>query len=434
VAQIVSDNKQSSPRILILEADRKYVAQLQRFAVKGWSGASVQSIASALEDVALDSERFRSFDVVIAGCDFSKDGSSNSPPLRALRALTADPAIPPIILLTECGSEFSAAQAIKAGAFDYLPKSLFSRELVTAAVQRALVVRNPFITGSPSGEGTPRLFGYDLRRCLAANDNSSIHTAFSAEQRKEVVIKILNRGRGSLSRDTQFARFVDEFKILHDIDDPAVAEIYDFRVTSQYCYIAMEYFEQGHLGSQLREPLPPAAALRISTEIAQALSIIHMAGVVHRDLKPGNIMLRSDGSVALIDFGISASASLPVAGRSLISGTPYYMSPEQANGASTDERTDLYALGVIIYQMLTGEKPFGGSDANEILASHHESPRPRLPESLAAYQPLISRLLAKDPRDRIASARELIGFIESLHAKAEAEPGAGDYALSASSA
>lgn len=414
---------------MILEADRKFVAQLQSFAVKGWSGASVQSIASALEDVALDSERFRSFDVVIAGCDFSKDGSSNSASLRALRALTADPAIPPIILLTESGSEFSAVQAIKAGAFDYLPKSLFSREQVTAAVQRALVARNPFLSGS-AAEGTPRLFGYDLRRCLASNDNSSIHTAFSAEQRKEVVIKILNRGRGSLSRDTQFARFVDEFKILHDIDDPAVAEIYDFRVTAQYCYIAMEYFEQGHLGSQLREPLPPRDALRISTEIAHALSIIHMAGVIHRDLKPGNIMLRSDGTVALIDFGISASSALPIIEGSLISGTPYYMSPEQAKGVPTDERTDLYALGVIVYQMLTGEKPFGGSDANEILAGHRESPLPVLPESLSDYQPVVSRLLAKDPKDRIASARELIGFIESLQARVEDK----DYALSASSA
>jgi serine/threonine protein kinase len=425
----VSKTKQNSPRILILEADRKFTAQLQRFAVKGWSGASVQSIASALEDVALDSERFRSFDVVIAGCDFRKDGSSNSPPLRALRALTADPGIPPIILLTESGSEFSAVQAIKAGAFDYLPKALFSREQVTAAVQRALVSRNPFHSGTADA-GAPRLFGYDLRRCLASNDNSSIHTAFSAEQRKEVVIKILNRGRGSLSRDTQFARFVDEFKILHDIDDPAVAEIYDFRVTAQYCYIAMEYFEQGHLGSQLREPLPPRDALRISTEIAEALSIIHMAGVVHRDLKPGNIMLRNNGTVALIDFGISASSALPVAGGALISGTPYYMSPEQAKGDPTDERTDLYALGVMVYQMLTGERPFGGSDANEILASHRESPLPELPQELAPYQPLITRLLAKDPNDRISSARELVGFIESLAVSAAEK----DYAPSASSA
>jgi len=425
----VSNANNNAPRILILEADRKIGGQLQRFAVKGWKGASVQSIGSTLDQVALDSERFRSFDVVLAGCDFGKDGSSNSPALRALRALTADPRMPPIVLLSENGSEFSAVQAMRAGAFDYLPKSIFGREQVVAAVERALAERQP-ASGNTAAAGSPRLFGYDLRRCLSSNENSSIHTAFSAEQCKEVVIKMLNRGRGSLSRDSQFARFIDEFKILHDIDDPAVAEIYDFRVTSQYCYIAMEYFEQGHLGGALLDCLAPPDALKIAMEIAQALSIIHMAGVVHRDLKPGNIMLRDDGTIALIDFGISKSASMPTGDGWIISGTPYYMSPEQANGEATDERTDLYALGVIVYQMLVGEKPYSGADANEILKNQCESPIPKLPADIAEYQTLIDRLLAKAPQDRIASARELVGMIEPMLAESHKK----HYALSASSA
>jgi CheY-like chemotaxis protein len=425
---IVSAPSKNAPRILILEADRKIGSQLLGIVVRSWSAASVQSIAATLENVALDSERFRSFDVVLAGCDFRRDGSAQSPALKALRALAADPGMPPIILLTESGSEYSAAQAIKAGAFDYLPKKLFSREQVVAAVERALATRTP-IGGGETPQGAMRLFGYDIRRCLASTDNSSIHTAYSAEQGKEVVIKTLHRGRGSLSRDAQFDRFMSEFKILHDIDDPAVAEIYDFRVTSRYCYIAMEYFEKGNLGSLLRDPLPPAEALRFAMEIAHSLSIIHMAGVVHRDLKPGNIMLRNDGSVALIDFGISKSAAVPTIVGRIISGTPYYMSPEQADGKPTDDRTDLYALGVILYQMLTGDKPFSGDDAAEILRSQREEPIPTLPEGLGGYQGLIERLLAKNPAERIPNARELLGLIEPLLLAARA-----DYALSARSA
>jgi serine/threonine protein kinase len=429
VAGIVSVPSQNSPRILILEPDRGVARQLLQFVVREWPGASVQSNRAALDRTGGDYEHLRSFDVVLAGCDFSEDGSTNNQSLRALRELTTDPEMPPIILLTEGGSEFSAVQSIKAGAAEYLPKSLFGSEQVTAAIRRVLAVRKPFRSGS-ADSAVPRLLGYDLQRCLTSNDNASVHTAFSAEQRKEVVIKILNRGHGPLSRDTRFSRFVDEFKISHDIDDPAVAEIYDFRVTPQYCYIAMEYFPLGHLATRLDGALPPAEALQLAMEVAQALSIIHMAGVVHLDLKPANIMLRDDGSVALIDFGISKSAALAGAEGTEITGTPYYMSPEQGSGEATDERADLYSLGAILYQMLVGEKPYVGSDANEILKAHREEPIPQLPDALATHQHLLSRLLVKDPDSRMASARELVEIIEhQLRAQ-----GGDDYAMSASSA
>ena len=408
----------SAPRILILESDTKLRSTLLRYAVKGWQGTAVQSMSSGLEEILSDSERLKSFDVLLVGCDFSKDGSAENPTLRALRAIAADPSNPAVILLTTKGSEYTAVQAIKSGAFDYVPKDLLGREQIVSAVQRAMLQRKGMV-GARDGNvsGVLRLFGYDIRRCLANRDNVSVHVAFSAERGKEVVLKVLHRGRGALSRDQNFERFVDEFKLLYDIDDPAVAEIYDFRVTTQYCYIAMEYFPLGHLGAKLAQALPPAQALKNTVEIAHALAIIHAAGIVHRDLKPGNIMLRDNGTIALIDFGISHSAHVnqpSEEGQQSITGTPYYMSPEQARGAPTDERTDLYALGVILYQMLTGEKPFVGETPQAILDQHVNAPLPRLPAHLSAHQALVDRLLAKDAMQRLANSRELLEAIEKI--------------------
>jgi serine/threonine protein kinase len=255
-----------------------------------------------------------------------------------------------------------------------------------------------------------------MRRCLATRDSFSVHAAFSAERGKEVVLKVLHRGRGSLARDANFERLVTEFKLLYDINDHAVAEIYDFRVTTQYCYIAMEYFPRGHLGTQLDTRLAPREALYYAREIARALSIIHTAGVVHRDLKPANIMLRDDDSIALIDFGISQSTHTakaePEGLAREIAGTPYYMSPEQAAGLPVDERTDLYSLGVILYQMLTADKPYLGATADEILDQHRNAALPVLPAELAACQPLVNKLLAKDPAQRFGSARETIEALQ----------------------
>jgi serine/threonine protein kinase len=416
----------NAPRILILEPDAKMRSTLLRYAIKAWQGAAVQSLSSGLADVLGDLERLKGFDVLLVGCDFGDDGTADNATLRALRAIAADPTNPAVILLTRKGSEYTAVQSIKSGAFDYIPKELLGREQVLSAVQRAMLHRRG-TPGSRDGNvrGVLRLFGYDMRRCLANHDNVSVHVAFSAERGKEVVLKVLHRGPGALSRDQNFERFVDEFKLLYDIDDPAVARIYDFRVTSQYCYIAMEFFPLGHLGLKLTQPLPPDEALRYTGEIAHALSIIHTAGVVHRDLKPGNIMLRDDGTVALIDFGISRSMhvdSSSLDSTDVISGTPYYMSPEQARGEPTDERTDLYALGVILYQMLTGEKLYVGETTRAILDQHNHAPLPQLVEQLGAHQPLLDRLLAKDAAQRLGNARELIETIERIAKPAEAAP------------
>ena len=404
-------------RILIIESNPKYRHMLRRYVVKGCKGASVQASSTPLHEYLTD-EHLTPFDVVLAGCDFGEDGTHRHPGLTALRGVTANPDNPPIILLAASGSEFSAVQAIKSGAFDYIPRQTMDREQIIGAVNRA--VQRTGSNGSTAGnDNLPNIFGYDLRRCLAQSEEGSVHIAYSGEHTREVVLKILRRGSGPLARDQLLDRFVGEFKLLSDIDDPVVARIYDFRVKPQLAYIAMEYFPLGHLGRRMNAGITPEDALHFIEEIAHALSIIHGAGVLHLDLKPANIMVREDGSVALIDFGISRSADGAITGNKVnepggVIGTPYYMSPEQARGENTDERSDLYALGIMLYEMLVGEKPFRGDTPTEILDAHKSEPIPDLPTELQSYQSLVTNLLAKDPEQRLGNARELVEVVETL--------------------
>ena len=154
--------------------------------------------------------------------------------------------------------------------------------------------------------------------------------------------------------------------------------------------------------------------------IARGLKAIHKVGIVHRDLKPANVMFRDDDSLALVDFGISKRVSegfeLTTAGT--VIGTPHYLSPEQAEGLPADQRSDLYGLGVMFYEMLTGKKPYHGDTVSALIFQHLHAPIPRLPEELELMQPLLNKLMAKNPDDRYASTAELLNTLNDMGAAA----------------
>jgi serine/threonine protein kinase len=202
------------------------------------------------------------------------------------------------------------------------------------------------------------------------------------------------------------------------VQDPHVIRIYDQGFTDDHAYIAMEYFEHGDLRRELRGGMSQQRVVEVVAQVARALAAIHAHGIIHRDLKPENIMLRADGSVALADFGVAKSILGPETftftetRHGDVVGTPYYLSPEQVSGEEITPATDLYSLGVMTWEMLTGERPYRAETLAQLLALHLSAPTPRLPQAHLALEPVVDRLMAKRPADRYASAADVLADLD----------------------
>ena len=255
----------------------------------------------------------------------------------------------------------------------------------------------------------PLIKGYRFMRKLGSTEHSGVYLAERESTHLQVVLKVLRQVPEQGDSIGAFDRFLQEYETIAEMDHPNIVKIYDLGVGDDHAHIAMEYLDGGDLRKKIESGTDELEAVRLLRQIASALSAVHAKNVLHRDLKPGNIMLRKNGSVALIDFGLAKRARLETAitDKGEIFGTPYYMSPEQGHGAEVDERSDIYSLGVIFFELLTGEKPYKGGTAMGIIYKHAQAPVPLLSPRLAKYQVLINMMLAKLPEDRLQSADEI---------------------------
>lgn len=269
---------------------------------------------------------------------------------------------------------------------------------------------------NPGLPAFPVIPGYRFLQTIARSTKSEIHVAHSAELGHNVAVKVLRTGPLSNAEAGEEERFERERELLTRIKHPAIVDVYDWGHGEDFRYIVTEYFPSGSLELRIRNLMTVKDTVDIFLQIAGALVAVHGAGLCHRDLKPANVMMRPDGRIVLIDFGlakhVSADAQLTSAGE--VRGSPYYISPEQAEGAKVDQRSDLYSLGVILYEMLTGTRPFRGNTVIAIIQAHRNEPIPVLPTELSRFQRLIDGLLAKNPAERFPSISTAVAELARL--------------------
>jgi len=266
----------------------------------------------------------------------------------------------------------------------------------------------------------PQIPSYKIEKKIGKGGMGTVYLAFQEKLERQVALKIL---LPSLSDDIKITqRFITEAKIAAKLQHSNIVSIYDVGEYKENYYFAMEYLPRSLMDIiKFSEDnrLKPEVALNILKQISSALDYAHKKGVIHRDVKPSNIMLRSDGTPVLVDFGIAklmeSTSNLTKTGTSI--GTPHYMSPEQIQGLDTDGRSDIYSLGIVFFEMLEGRVPFEGTESIAIAVKHVREPIPRLHENVRHLQSIIDQTMSKDKRERVQTGKDLIKMIADIQKK-----------------
>ncbi len=401
--------------VLVVARDGQVGELLAHHITSHWSDAGVDH-ASHLAPGEHAAEKLEArYDAVLVTDDVDDDGG-----IATVLALARGNGAPPVLFMGR-GDERQVVAAVKAGAFDYVPLDGLSHERLVQALESACdsipaARASGFSPGdSMGGAGLGSLRSYLYERTLSDGESASVYLARERDGGDRVALKVLHRIAEDDRGERSLNRFLREFQVIADIDHPGIVKIFDMGVADDHAYIVMEFCSHGSLKRRIGEGIAPPRAFDLIRDVADALGALHASGICHRDLKPTNVMFREPDSPVLIDFGLARDLHFAavLTGRGEIFGTPYYMSPEQGHGQPADHRSDIYSLGIIFFEMLSGQRPYDGDTAMSVIIQHGQGPVPTLPDDLAGWQPAIDRMLAKDPADRFQSTDELLDWAPS---------------------
>jgi eukaryotic-like serine/threonine-protein kinase len=260
---------------------------------------------------------------------------------------------------------------------------------------------------------------YQIQAHMAQGGMSDIYRAFDLINRREVVIKVPDQSM--LGDPAQFERFQRELSVMKTLDHPAVLKGLGSGKFNRIPYLVTEFIDGGSLRNllEISGPMPAERAVDLVKKIADGMAYCHKNAVIHRDLKPENILINRDGQPVIMDFGLVLTKDahrVTYSNLSATMGTPDYMAPEQIEGQRGDQRTDIYALGTILFELLSGRTPFTGDSNMAVMVQHLKNTAPRIDRIVPSVSPqlaaIVATCLALDPKDRYASMEDLIHALE----------------------
>lgn len=422
----------ASRRIAVISGALGYAALLATFIRTAWPNARIEEVdpfSQTMHGLGINLSGDCDL-MIVAGIGTEAEARSALQRLAAGRRGGETQSLPPVILLVDAAVLAKAGDLVSAGAAAVLPKDALSRRALIGAMEYAIARADHSAAAIPTlaldtafghfafnadGE-TVRLLieGYRPLAPLASNGLAQV---FLAERIIDGVYAVVKIGTGTPHHELAAARrFCERFRCLFGLQGEKIVRYLDAGIAASWPYVVVEYLGQHNLRAQLKPALAPDRAIPLMQTIGESLRHLHQSGFAHMDLKPENIFFRDDGRAVLIDFNISTRFGAPAHdhGTGNVVGSPYYMSPEQGRGEAVDNRSDLYSLGVVFFEMLTGKYPYEGDNSVQVIYNHLHEEIPLLPKRLRVLQPVIDRLLAKNPEERFANVDALLTAFAEL--------------------